>query len=125
MLVAPGDLPEYTKLATAAVTQRQMIPTETPLTDLRFALESLFEGIHTVTSLGGGARRGRGKPAGVPEGEKRRRRRRGGPRGAAAPKKGQGGGGEGGGPRRGRGRRTRAVGTTPRTPGRRSPRDCP
>ena len=51
MLVAPGDLPEYTKLATAAVTQRQMIPTETPLTDLRFALEALFEGIHTVTSL--------------------------------------------------------------------------
>ena len=37
-------LAEYTKLATAAVTQRQMIPTETPLTDLRFALEALFEG---------------------------------------------------------------------------------
>ena len=52
MLVAPRDLPEYTKLRTAAVTQRQMIPTTTPLSDLRFALEALFEGIHTVTTLG-------------------------------------------------------------------------
>ncbi len=53
VLVAPRDLPEYTKLRTAAVTQRQMIPTSKPLGDLRFALEALFEGIHTVTTLGG------------------------------------------------------------------------
>tara|TARA_B110000238_G_C15962370_1_gene367999 strand:- start:24 stop:803 length:780 start_codon:yes stop_codon:yes gene_type:complete len=30
-----------------------MIPTSKPLGDLRFALEALFEGIHTVTTLGG------------------------------------------------------------------------
>ena len=51
MLVAPSDLPEYTKLRTAAVMQRQMIPTTLALTDLRFALEALFEGIHEVTTL--------------------------------------------------------------------------
>ena len=54
MLLAPGDLPTYTKLRTAAVTQRQMIPTTVPLTNLRFALEALFEGIHAVTTLGAG-----------------------------------------------------------------------
>jgi cleavage and polyadenylation specificity factor subunit 3 len=58
MLLAPSDLPTYTKLRTAAVSQRQMVPTTVPLTDLRFALESLFEGIHTVTTLGGAARAG-------------------------------------------------------------------
>ena len=55
MLLAPSDLPAYTKLRTAAVSQRQMVPTTVPLTNLRFALEALFEGIHTVTTLGGGA----------------------------------------------------------------------
>lgn len=54
MLLAPSDLPAYTKLRTAAVSQRQMVPTSVPLTNLRFALEALFEGIHAVTTLGGG-----------------------------------------------------------------------
>jgi len=51
MLLAPEDLPNYTKLRTAALKQRQMVPTTVPLTNIRFALEALFEGIHTVTTL--------------------------------------------------------------------------
>ena len=95
MLVAPGDLPEYTKLATAAVTQRQMIPTETPLTDLRFALEAHCEGIHTVTSLRKESPEGsRGSPPASPKAKAKKAAKKASPRRAAA-RKGQGGGGEG------------------------------
>jgi cleavage and polyadenylation specificity factor subunit 3 len=81
MLVAPGDLPEYTKLATAAVTQRQMIPTETPLTDLRFALEALFEGIHTVTSLRKESPEGsRGSPPASPKAKAKKAAKKASPR---------------------------------------------
>ena len=50
MIVAPEDLHEYTSLKTAKLTQRQKVPTTQKLGELRFALEALFEGIHTVSS---------------------------------------------------------------------------
>jgi len=51
MLLAPEDVNNYTKLRTSLVTQRQLVPTKVPLATLRFALEALFEGLHTVTTL--------------------------------------------------------------------------
>jgi len=51
MLLAPEDVNNYTKLRTSLVMQRQLVPTKVPLSTLRFALEALFEGLHTVTTL--------------------------------------------------------------------------
>lgn len=50
-LIAEEDLPTYTKLRTNVVHQRQLVPMTRPLTDLRFELERLFEGIHGVSTV--------------------------------------------------------------------------
>ena len=50
MIIAPEDLHEYTRLKTAKLIQKQKVPTTQKMGALRFALEALFEGIHTVSS---------------------------------------------------------------------------
>lgn len=51
MLIASDDVNNYTKLRTTTVTQRQLVPSKIPIGTLRFALEALFEGLHTVSTL--------------------------------------------------------------------------
>ena len=51
LLVAPEDVRDHARLRTSVVTQRQLIPCEVDIDTLRFALEALFEGMHTVRTL--------------------------------------------------------------------------
>ena len=51
MLIAPEDVNNYTKLRTSTLTQRQLVPSKIAIGTLRFALEALFEGLHTVATL--------------------------------------------------------------------------
>jgi cleavage and polyadenylation specificity factor subunit 3 len=60
LLLHPEDLSTYTKLKTCALRHRQMVPVDhRPFSDIRFALEAMFEGVafirgHTSTSEIGG-----------------------------------------------------------------------
>ena len=51
LLVAPEDVRDHARLRTSVVTQRQLVPCEVNIDTLRFALEALFEGMHTVRTL--------------------------------------------------------------------------
>ena len=51
MLIAPEDVNNYTKLRTSTLTQRQLVPSKIAIGTLRFALEALLEGLHTVATL--------------------------------------------------------------------------
>ena len=51
MLVIPEDGEITRDYLTSVVTQRQLIPCEVDIDTLRFALEALFEGMHTVRTL--------------------------------------------------------------------------
>lgn len=51
LLVAPEDVRDHARLRTSVVTQRQLIPCDVSIDTLRFALEALFEGMHSVRTL--------------------------------------------------------------------------
>lgn len=50
-LLAPSDLPRYTKLLKGSVTQRQAISVDVPFTAIRLALEVMFEGVEGAGTL--------------------------------------------------------------------------
>ncbi len=49
VLINQSDLSEFTKLRSCSVKQKQTIPMSKPMSSLRFALEGMFEGLHTIS----------------------------------------------------------------------------
>ena len=100
-LMHPDDLSTFTRLSTGKVTHRQAIGLEKPFTDVRLALEIMFEGVdgagHMPVKSGPSPTSSPGRVEGGGEGEGGKQQQQGAAAGAGPSSAGTGGGGGGGG----------------------------